>query len=162
MFLNRRACCLDAGIKWDNWYYHILCQMGQGHKSIGLAWHHNDRSRPSTNSRTQGRVSTELGLSLHVACATRDPNPFRNKPVLGTVGQDQTLGDNRRSCSVFKPLGWDLNRSFSTSKHCGLPSNRMGASAAYVVWNCQERPIYPWGREYQHAGWSVCGLFLAK
>jgi len=162
MFPNRRACCLDAGVKWDDWHYHILCQMGQGRKSIGPAQHHNDRSQSSADSCTQGRVSTEPDPSLHVAHATRDQNTFRNRPVSGTVGKDQTLGDNRRPCSVFKHLGWDLKWSFSTSKRCELPSNWMVASAAYVVWNCQERAIYLWGREYQHAGWSVCGLTLPR
>ena len=95
--------------------------MGQGCQSVSLAWGHNDRSRSSTDCCTQNRVSIELGLPLHVAYATRDPKPFHNKQVPGTVGKYQSLGGNRRYCEVLQHLGRDFKRSFGASKHCEVP-----------------------------------------
>jgi len=94
-FSNRRACCLDADVKRNDRNNHILCQMGQGRQSIGLACSNNDRPRSGTDRCTRNCVPAEPDPPLHVACAMRDQMPFHNKPVSGFVGKDQGLGDDR-------------------------------------------------------------------
>ena len=162
MFLNRHARCLDADVKHDDRNNHIFCQMGQGCQSVGPAHGNNDWSWSSVDCCTQSHVPTELGPPVHMARAMCNPEPLCNKRVWGTVGKDQKLGDNRRSCRVLQNLGRDLHQSFSASKHCEIPCNWMVAGIAYVVWDSKEKLIYFWGGEHQHANWSVCVYFFNR
>ena len=84
---NRRACCLDADVKWDDRDNHFLCQMGQGCESIHSARGNYDRSRSSADRCAANRVSTESAVSLQVACATRDLKPFCNHPISRKIGR---------------------------------------------------------------------------
>jgi hypothetical protein len=145
---NRCACCLDADVKQDNRDHHFLCQMGQGRKSIHLAWGDYDQSWSSADRCIANHVSTEPALSLQVAYVTCNLKPFYNNAISSTIGDDQEMGYNRRSYWVSWSLGQDMERSISTSKSYQLSWKRMVAGVAFMVWDCKKRPIHLWGREY--------------
>ena len=103
--LNRHACCLDAGNMQNNGSNCLLCQMSQECQSIGLAHNHNDQLWSGADSGAQDCVLAELDLSLCVAHAICNLEPFHKNLICQIVGKDQGLGDNRRSCRVFQHLG---------------------------------------------------------
>ena len=54
-------------------------------------------------------LPAELDLSLHMTHATCNLESFCNNLIPYTIGNDQGMGDNRRSYRVFQHLGQDLN-----------------------------------------------------
>ena len=148
---------LDARIEWNGWYNRLFCLLGLGCEPGSLAYSNHKWSWSGTAPGTQGSLSLESDLAVHMAHVTGNAIAFLNHCLSIIVGESKDLGENWRSGWVLYNLGWDLHWSLSPTIICAIYGLIMDTSITYVVQSCVKRsPSLSKGWYKHHADRSIC------
>ena len=155
-FQIRCSSCLDAYIKQNSWYNHLFHLLGLGCKPSSLACSNHERSWSGTAPGTQGSLSLESDLAVHMACVIGNVIAFLDHCLPIIVGESKDLSENWRYGQVQYNLGWDLHWSLSPTIICAIYSLIMNTSITYVVQSSVERSPNLSKGWYKHADRSIC------
>ena len=132
-FWIRCSSCLDAYIERNDWYDHLFHLLGLGHKSGSLACSDYKWLQSGPAPGTQGSLSLESDLAVHLAHVMGNAIAFLDHCLPIAMGESEGLGENWRSGQVLYDLGWDLHQSLSPTIICAIYGLIMDTSITYVV-----------------------------